>query len=87
MSTFVEVDSIEKNCKVIVNLDSVMEIAPLVSGGCVIFFPDSAAVGGKNGMKVKDSYDQFKQFALQTVSSEDIARKIKGLKRGIETVS
>jgi len=26
-------------------------------------------------MRVTDSYDQFKQFAMQTVSAEDIARR------------
>jgi hypothetical protein len=74
MSLFVEVDDTEKGCKVIINLDTVMEIAPLRSGGCELFFPDSAAVGGKRSMKVKDSYTLFKQFALQTVSAEDVAR-------------
>jgi len=77
MSTFVEVQSIEKNCQVIINLDLVLEIAPLAAGGCALFFADSAAVNGKNAMQVKDSYELFKQFALQTVSAEDIAKKFK----------
>ena len=34
-----------------------------------------AAVGGKSSYRVKDSYDQFKQFAMQTVSAEDIAKR------------
>ena len=34
MSLFVEVTNTEKDCKVILNLDHVIEIAPLVSGGC-----------------------------------------------------
>lgn len=80
MALFVEVESVEKNCKVILNLDEVIEIAPLRDGGCAIFFSDSAAVGGKTSIKVKDSYDQFKQFAMQTVSTDDIAKKIKSLK-------
>ena len=75
MSLFVEVESVEKKCKVIINLDSVMEIAPLLAGGCDLFFSDQAAVGGKMSMKVKDSYELFKQFAMQTVSSEDIAKR------------
>lgn len=75
MSLFVEVNSVDKGCPVIINLDSVMEIAPLASGGCALFFPDSAAVGGKTAMKVTDSYEQFKQFAIQPVSAEDIARR------------
>jgi len=73
MSLFIEVNSIDKNCPVIINLDTVMEIAPLASGGCALFFPDAAAVGGKTSMKVTDSYEQFKQFAIQPVSAEDIA--------------
>jgi len=75
MSLFVEVNSVDKGCPVIINLDSVMEIAPLASGGCALFFPDSAAVGGKTAMKVTDSYEQFKQFAIQPVSAEDIAAR------------
>ena len=58
MSLFVEVNSVDKSCPVIVNLDSVIEIAPLAAGGCALFFADSAAVGGKTAMKVSDSYDQ-----------------------------
>ena len=79
MSLFIEVESEEKNCKVIVNLESVIEIAPLRSGGCHLFFADSAAVGGKTAMKVKDNYVMFQQFVLQTVSEEDIAKRIKNL--------
>jgi len=63
-------------CKVIINLDTILEIAPLREGGCTLFFPDSAAVGGKNSMKIKDSYSMFKQFVLQTVSEEDVARQV-----------
>jgi len=75
MATFVEVESVEKSCKVIVNLDEVIEIAPLAAGGCVLFFNDSAAVNGKSAYPVKDSYNQFKQFALETVSADDIAAR------------
>ena len=75
MSLFIEVNSIDKNCPVIINLESVMEIAPLAAGGCALFFPDSAAVGGKTAMKVSDSYEQFKQFAVQPVSADDIAKR------------
>ena len=76
MALFVEVDSVEKDCKVIVNLDGVGEIAPLTSGGCALFMLQ----GGT--MKVKNSFDDFKQFAMQTVSSEDIAKRVKALKVG-----
>ena len=75
MALFVEVESVEKNCKVIINLDEVVEIAPLLVGGCDLFFSDSAAVGGKRAMKVNDGYELFKQFAMTTVSSEDIAKR------------
>lgn len=75
MATFIEVDSVEKGCKVIINLDDIIEIAPLAAGGCVLFFADSAAVNGKSAYPVKDSYEQFKQFAMTTVTAEDIAKR------------
>ena len=77
MSTFVEVNSIEKGCEVIINLDHVVEIVPLTNGGTMLVFQDGM---GKYDMKVSDSYELFRQFAMQTVSSEDIAKKIKSLK-------
>lgn len=76
MSLFVEVDSVEKNCPVIINLDNVLEIAPLKTGGVTIFFADAASVNGKHAMKVHNDYDEFKQFVLQRVSSDDIAKTI-----------
>ena len=72
---FIEVNSIEKNCQVMINLDEVLEIAPLMEGGCALFFADAAAVNGKNAMKVSDSYALFKQFALQMVTPDDIAKR------------
>jgi len=75
MGLFVEVESVDKGCKVIVNLDEVLEIAPLAAGGCALFFADSASVGGSKTYKVKDSYEQFSQFAIQPVSAEDIAKR------------
>lgn len=77
MSTFVEVNSIEKGCPVIINLDHVVEVAPLAAGGCALFFSDGS---GKYNVNVSDSYDLFRQFAMQTVSSEDIEKRIKALK-------
>lgn len=74
MALFIEVESTDKGCKVIINLDVVSEIAPLMAGGCTLFLNDGRIY------KVKDSYDQFKQFAMQTVSSEDISKKVKSLK-------
>jgi len=75
MALFVEVDSTEKNCPVIINLDHIVEIAPLVDGGCVLFMMDGAGVNSRHGLKVKNGYDSFKQFAMQTVTAEDIARR------------
>ena len=72
---FIEVNSIEKGCPVMINLDEVLEIAPLMEGGCALFFADAAAVNGKNAMKVSDSYALFKQFALQMVTPEDISKR------------
>ena len=84
MSLFIEVQSEEKNCKVIINLEHVVEVAPLRDGGCNVFFSDSAAVNGTRSMKVKDSYPMFQQLAMQVVSSEDIAKKVKSLKGAAE---
>ena len=80
MSLFVEVLSEEKGCKVIINLDTVVEIAPLSKGGCHLYFSDPAAVGGKTAMKVSDSYALFRQFAIEPVGVDDIAKKVKALK-------
>jgi hypothetical protein len=72
MGLFVEVFSLEKDCSVIINLDSVVEIAPLREGGTALFFADTAGVNSRTAMRVRDSYAMFKQFALQTVSAKDI---------------
>jgi len=72
---FVEVNSIEKGCPVIINLDQVVEIAPLASGGCALFFTDGAGMNSKMAMRVTNEYSEFKQFVMQTVSAEDIARR------------
>ena len=80
MSTFIEVFSLEKQCKVILNLDKVLEVAPIKDGGCAVFFEDSASVGGKTAYKVSDSYAAFQQFALQPVSAADVAAKVRSLK-------
>jgi hypothetical protein len=74
-----EVTSTEKDCKVLLNMDLVIEIAPLKNGGTAIFYSDNAAVNGKTAIQVKESYDMFKQFAVHTVSSDDIARKLAAL--------
>jgi len=76
MALFVEVNSVEKNCQVIVNIDHILEIAPMKDGGCTLFMIDSASTAGKTSMRVKDSYELFKQFAMQTVSSDMIQDRI-----------
>ena len=76
MSTFVEVVSADKECQMIVNLDHVSEIIPLAMGGCIVTLNYG---GAKTELKVKDDYGQFRQFAMQTVSSEDIERHVKKL--------
>ena len=80
MSTFVEVTNTDKNCTVLVNLDMVSEIAPLVSGGCEIFLVPSGGVNNRVSFKVKESYEVFKQFAMQTVTSDMIKEKVAKLK-------
>ena len=75
MSTFVEVSSVApKSCKVIINLDTVIEIAPLVAGGCVLYF-SALESGSPRTMTVSDNYTAFLQFAMQTVSADDIAKR------------
>ena len=75
MAMFIEVDSVDKNCPVIVNLEEIVEIAPLVTGGCAIFFADGAGMNSKSAMKVKNEYSQFKQFVMQTVTAESIEKR------------
>ena len=88
MALFIEVNDIDKRCPVIINLDTVMEIAPIVNpNGCEITFleqddPDAirreklggGAVKGRRVMRVANDYNEFKQFVIQPVSAEDIAR-------------
>ena len=75
MSLFVEVNSIDKGCKVIINLDHIVEIAPLKTGGCALFMTDGAGTNSKTSLQVSDNYDLFKQFAMHTVTPEDIAKR------------
>ena len=86
MAMFVEVNDVEKGCQVIINLDMIVEIAPLKNGHCHVFFSDAASVGGKRSMEVKDSYSQFKQFAMQTVSSDMIADRISSIQKAYAPV-
>ncbi len=75
MSLFVEVNSVEKGCPVIINLEHIIEIAPLAAGGCALFTFDGAGMNSKNSMKVTNDYSEFKQFAMQPVSVEDIEKR------------
>jgi len=78
---FVEVDSVEKSCKVIIDLEKVIEIAPLNAGGCALFFSKDPMIDpARLAMNVKNSYDEFKQFVVQTVSVSDITKRIESLK-------
>mgnify|MGYP003344305016 CR=1 FL=1 len=81
MGMFIEVDSAEKNCPVIINLDHVIEVAPLAVGGCEIKMSDDGV--SKSVMTVKNDYSEFKQFAMQTVSSEDIAKRIEAINKSV----
>lgn len=75
MATFIEVNSLApKKCKLIINLDTIIEIAPLVAGGCVLYF-SALESGSPRTMTVSDDYSAFSQFVLQTVTEEDIARR------------
>jgi hypothetical protein len=87
MGLFVEVKSVDKGCDVIINLDEVIEIAPLAAGGCVLFFADQSSPGGRTSFKVEDSYEQFRQFAIMPVSAEDIAKRFpKATKKAADTI-
>ena len=73
---FVEVQSVEKNCPVIVNLDQIVEIAPMTNGHCMLYLANDNGVSNiRPSIEVKNGYDLFKQFAMQTVTAEDIAKR------------
>ena len=75
MSIFVEVSSIApKNCKLIINLDYVLEVAPLITGGCVLTLGAQEA-GTSRTITVSDDYSSFKQFVMQTVTAESIQKR------------
>jgi hypothetical protein len=75
MSIFVEVNSIvPKNCKLIINLDYVLEVAPLITGGCVLTLGAQEA-GTSRTITVSDDYSSFKQFVMQTVTAESIQKR------------
>jgi len=80
MSLFIEVNCVEKKCPVIINLEHIAEIAPLVKGGCALFFADTIGAVSKSTMTVSDDYELFKQLVMQMVTSEQIADKVKKIK-------
>jgi mannose/fructose/N-acetylgalactosamine-specific phosphotransferase system component IIB len=80
----IQVKSREKNCEVIINMDHVMEIAPLADGGCEIRFVYDGDVTSKTGsrsIRVSNKYSEFQQFVLQTVTEENVSKKVKELKK------
>lgn len=86
MATFVEVNSVApKACKLIVNLDNIIEIAPLVAGGCVLYF-SALEAGGPRTMTVSDNYSAFMQFAMSTVTADDIAKRFPKAKTPTATI-
>ena len=78
--TFVEVNETEKDTVVLVNLENVAEIAPLKDGGCVLFLSQGSGVNNRLTLRVKEGYEMFKQFAMQTVSADMIKEKVAKLK-------
>jgi len=65
----VKVFSKHKGSVVIINLDAVREIAPLLEGGCDIFFTDGALVP----LRVTDNFSQFLQLAMEPATPESCA--------------
>ena len=73
---FIEVQSVEKNCPVIVNLEHIVEIAPMTNGHCMLYLDnDNGFANARPAIEVKNGYDLFKQFAMQTVTAEDIEKR------------
>jgi hypothetical protein len=80
----IQVKSREKNCDVIINLDHVMEIAPLAAGGSAIrmaYDGDVTAKAGFREIHVDNDFKEFQQFVLQTVTSEEVSKKVAELKK------
>jgi hypothetical protein len=67
----IEVNHVKKNVSVIINLDMVREIAPVLSGGCLLYFGDDPAP-----VEVTNHYNHFKQFVLETVTADHIAKRV-----------
>jgi len=80
MSMFVQVNSVEKKCPVFINLDHVIEIAPWAAGGCAIRFISDGS-GSVREIRVENDFAEFKQFVLETVTEDNISKKVKELKK------
>lgn len=86
---FVRVNSKEKQCAVLIDMEKVFEIVPHKNGGSVLFFisPDDmgAARGalnnGRVGIHVDEEFSMFEQFIVQTVSSADVAKRVESLSK------
>ena len=76
MSLFAELFDLGKNCPVIINLEHVVEVTPLRTGGCEVAFSDSASVGGKRVINVKDDFSMFQQLAMTIVTPDAMATRI-----------
>jgi hypothetical protein len=81
MSLFTELFDLGKKCQVIVNLEHVVEVTPLRSGGCEVSFTDGAAVGGKRVINVSDDYSKFQQLVMTLVTPEAMANRIDSINR------
>jgi len=80
MSLFVEVFDVKKGCQVIVNLEHVVEITPLRTGGCEMAFNDSASVSGKRVVNVKEEFTVFQQLVMHMVTPEAMSQRIAKIK-------
>lgn len=78
---FIEVNSTApKQCTLIINMDYILEVAPLITGGCVISMGAQEA-GTSRTITVSDDYSVFKQFVLQTVTAESIEKRFPKVKK------
>jgi hypothetical protein len=69
MSLWIKVKSVDKKCEVMINLDKVVEIAPLKNGHTALFYADNATSNGVRSYNVENPYTEFQQFALEPVST------------------
>ena len=55
-------------------MDYILEVAPLITGGCVLTMGAQEA-GTSRTITVSDDYSAFKQFVMQTVTAESIQKR------------